>query len=545
MHHVLIYGSDHLAFRIIEQLSLEGCAVSVIAAPGSWLANVGQDSAGEYVRSAAFLWEQGTETTVLKAAHVDQVKTLFAVGDRDEKNLGIALAALELNPGLRVVLRQFNVRLGRLLEQYLPRCEVMSLSTLAAPTFALAAIAPGVRFAHNLGGDTFVLRESLIVRQTTNAWQFDSEKSRVVLALEGETLHWFPSVDRVFGGNTKLLIASTEHELPAYPRLAQHRSVARSPLSWRTQRVLFGVVGYLAFVVLCASLYFSIRLGISALDAVYFVITTITSVGFGDFSLREADGLSKIVGILLMISGVGITAVFFALITNRLVARQRAFEQGRVRQRVSDHTIVCGLGVVGLRVAERLQQQGVPVVCVEKAEDNRFLAEARRRGIPVVVGDALQEQTLRYANIAQARSLVVCSNPDHLNLEIALNARSLREGLPIVLRMFDPDLARRVAHHFKLGTTFSSAAIVAARFAAHATGSTRLFNLQFHDLSLDFHQVSVSQDEEFASLSKRHDGKLLAAVDASGRLHFDVQSSEQMKPDSILIVATLRHDVTA
>jgi hypothetical protein len=126
-----------------------------------------------------------------------------------------------------------------------------------------------------------------------------------------------------------------------------------------------------------------------------------------------------------------------------------------------------------------------------------------------------------------------------------LNARSLREGLPIVLRMFDPDLARRVAHHFKLGPPFSSAALVAARFAAHATGSTRLFTLQFHDLSLDFHQVSVSQDEELASLSKRHNGKLVAAVDASGRLHFDPQSSEQMKPDSILIVAPRRHDLTA
>ncbi len=161
------------------------------------------------------------------------------------------------------------------------------------------------------------------------------------------------------------------------------------------------------------------------LDRVYFVITTITSVGFGDFSLRDADTLSKIVGILLMISGVGITAVFFALITNNLVAHQQAFEQGRVRQRISDHTIVCGLGVVGFRVAQSLQERGQRVVCVEKDEDARLVAEARHLGIPVVIGDALQEQTLRYANIAEARSLVVCSNPDHLNLEIALNGRSL------------------------------------------------------------------------------------------------------------------------
>lgn len=541
MPHVLVYGSDHLAYRIIEQLCAEGCAISVLASPGSWLTSA---SLPHGARTATVLCEQGTEATLLQAAHIEEVETLFAVTDRDEANLGLTLAALELNSRLRVILRQFNVRLGRLLEEYLPRCEVMSMSTLAAPTFALAARAPGIRFAHDLGGDTFVLREATSnERQMFDAFSSASKKSRVVLAVEGDTLHWFPPPDSMLSAGTKLLVASTEGELPTYPQLTQNALGAKFLVSWRTHRILFAVTAYLLFVVICSSVYFRLRLGLSALDAVYFVITTITSVGFGDFSLREADALSKVIGIVLMISGVGITAVFFALITNSLVARQRAFEQGQVRQRISDHTIVCGLGVVGLRVAQKLQQQGKRVVCVEKAEDNRFLAEARRLRIPVVIGDALQEQTLRYANIAQARSLVVCSNPDHLNLEIALNARSLREGLPVVLRMFDPDLARRVAHHFKLGTTFSSAALVAARFAAHATGSTRLFNLQFHNLSLDVHQVNVSTREEIADVCERHNGKLVAAVDANGFLRFDVETCEPFQPNSILIICHILRGV--
>ncbi len=532
MRQVLVYGSDHLAFRIVEQLCDEGCAVSVLAPPGSWLASAGLPG------GAAMSCEQGTEAALLRAAVVEEAETLFAVTDRDEANLGLTLAALELNPRLRVVLRQFNVRLGRLLEEHLPQCEVMSMSTLAAPTFALAARTPGVRFAHDLGADIFVLREeNLNETQAVDVSSRAPENSRVVLAVEGETLRWFPPPDSVLGANAKLLVASTEREVPAYPRLTQNSLTAKPPFSWGTQRILLAVVAYLLFVVVCASAFFRFRLRMSALDAVYFVVTTITSVGFGDFSLREADALSKVVGILLMISGVGITAVFFALITNSLVARQQAFEQGRMRQRIADHTIVCGLGVVGIRVAQKLQQMGERVVCVEKQEDNRFLAEARRLGIPVVIGDALQEQTLRYANIAEARSLVVCSNPDHLNLEVALNARSLREGLPIVLRMFDPDLARRVAHHFKLSTTFSSAALVAARFAAHATGSTRLFNLQFHDHSFDVHQVSVAAGEEIADVCKRHGGKPVAAVDAQGRLRFDVATREPFQSTSILILS--------
>ena len=329
MPYVLIYGSDHLAFRIAEQLCAEGCRVGVIAAPDSWLAKAGLIGNAGRLATAAFFCEPQTEAALLQAAEIELVETFFAVTDRDEANLGMTLAALELNPRLRVVLRQFNVRLGRLLEQYLPQCHVMSMSTLAASTFALAACAPGVRFAHHLGTDTLVLREEASRTLQLNA-PFKREQSRIVLAIDDKTLHWFPSPDRVFGPEAKLLIACTELDLPAYPRLSQQGAGATSRSSWRTNRILFGVVGYLVFVVTCASLYFSQRLGMRSLDAVYFVITTITSVGFGDFSLREADALSKVVGILLMISGVGITAIFFALITNSLVARQQAFEQGRV-----------------------------------------------------------------------------------------------------------------------------------------------------------------------------------------------------------------------
>jgi len=132
----------------------------------------------------------------------------------------------------------------------------------------------------------------------------------------------------------------------------------------------------------------------------------------------------------------------------------------------------------------------------------------------------------------------VCSNPDHLNLEIALNGRSLHRNLPIVLRMFDPDLARRISRHFKLGTTFSSAALVAPRFASPAIGSTRLFTLQFQHLDLDFHEVKVSAAEDVSRLLPKHDRQLVAAVDSEGRLYFDTEGPEDFKITSLITLGT-------
>jgi Trk K+ transport system NAD-binding subunit len=69
---------------------------------------------------------------------------------------------------------------------------------------------------------------------------------------------------------------------------------------------------------------------------------------------------------------------------------------------------------------------------------------ARRLGVPVVTGSASREETLRAAGIDTCRSLVSVTSMDVVNLETALHARSLREDLRIVVRLFDDELAVRL-----------------------------------------------------------------------------------------------------
>ena len=66
--------------------------------------------------------------------------------------------------------------------------------------------------------------------------------------------------------------------------------------------------------------------------------------------------------------------------------------------------------------------------------------------MPVVIGDAPSERTLRRAGLDGAIALVSATSSDIVNLETALQARALRgEDLRIVLRLFDDDLAQRVS----------------------------------------------------------------------------------------------------
>jgi Trk K+ transport system NAD-binding subunit len=465
----------------------------------------------------------------------------YCVTNDDQLNLGLALAALETNPSLRIVLRQFNVRLGRLVSTELRDRTALSMSARSAPTFAAAALTPGVAFAHAVGDRLLVVREvggGDLSRRAEYSVFFDPRKRSVIAASSGAQVV-VPSPSASFPPETRYLLATSDLDLPALPAAPPPARV-RGPLAERRQdRLLLGTLAFLGVVVALGALYFQSRLGLGQLDAVYFVVTIITSVGFGDFSLRDADDLSKVVGIALMVSGVMMSAVLFGLVTNYLVARHRAYVHGQVRVPLRDHVVVCGLGVVGFRVAQTLKRLGRAVVAIEADEQGRFVAEARSQGIHVVIGDALQEKTLAYANVAQASSFVVCTNPDFLNLEIALHVRSSRPGLPIVLRLFDPDLSRRVARIFGFRKTFSSASLSATAFASIATGSTLVERLEFHGSKVEIHEVRISNRVQLSEAPAPSGARPIAVASAQGDLRFDLRPDDRLETGEVLLAARL------
>ena len=61
----------------------------------------------------------------------------------------------------------------------------------------------------------------------------------------------------------------------------------------------------------------------------------------------------------------------------------------------SDHIIVCGLGKLGYRVTLQLLEFGQSVVAIEREAAKDFIAAARERDVPVIIGDARQRDVLK------------------------------------------------------------------------------------------------------------------------------------------------------
>ncbi|HEX3514729.1 MAG TPA: NAD-binding protein [Trebonia sp.] len=188
---------------------------------------------------------------------------------------------------------------------------------------------------------------------------------------------------------------------------------------------------------------------ISLLDAVYFTVETVTTVGYGDYTFRGEPAWLVVFAILLMMTGALFVAVFFALVTNMLVSRR--IEDALGLQKITalrGHVLVIGLGTVGLRVARQLHDAGRDVVVIEKNERNRHLGQLRALDVPVMIADATLPEVLASARLAAASAVAVLTSDDLANLETGLAVRDQLgprwSATPVVLRIFDPQLAHSV-----------------------------------------------------------------------------------------------------
>ena len=229
--------------------------------------------------------------------------------------------------------------------------------------------------------------------------------------------------------------------------------------------VLIVVLIGTGLLLLTGVVIFHVGLEISWIESVNFVIATMTTVGYGDFNLKDDGPALKIFGSLMMLAG---AAAIFGIITDLLLSsRLQEFLTPR-RRHMRNHVVLCGLGNIGFRVLEHLRKLGETVIIVEKHEDGNFVKQAKAMKVPVVIGDIRFSSVLEDVNIVEAKCLIAATDDDLANLDAALTARAARDDIRVVLRMFDQELAKKVRDGFGIETAFSTSALAAPAFAMAA-----------------------------------------------------------------------------
>ena len=201
----------------------------------------------------------------------------------------------------------------------------------------------------------------------------------------------------------------------------------------------------LLLVVIAGTAGFMYLEGLSPFDSLYMTVVTITTVGYGDITPRTFYGRIFTTG--LIVSGVGITLYVLVEMMGLVVEGRlsEAFGIVKVKRSVAkmkNHMIICGGGRTGSVVAEEFKAEGIEFVVIE--HDPEVVKELKKRGIPVVEGDATRDDVLIEAGVERASGLVSTLPSDCSNLLLCITAKGINKELDIVTRASSEEAARRL-----------------------------------------------------------------------------------------------------
>lgn len=461
MAKVIVCGLGQVGFRVANLLLRLGEEVSVVT-QGS------REEFEELIQEAGARLTRGDARADknLIAAGIANADALVACVDGDLTNIEICLDAVRLNAKCRVVARLFDQELGQRLEDSIGIHRTLAMSALAAPAFATAALGERIRGSFKHRSNTY-----FIVSPGSHE---DKEK---LIAAGGKPIEGDPSGSllcdhEVFLGESKVGRAKRirDRERFSAVRLFKLVSVFWAAIPKVLRVVSFAILG----LSLISVLVFEFGMKLQPVDAFYFVVSTLTTTGYGDITARNEDSWLKIYTCFLMVLGSAAIATLYSIITDFIVSVRFDQIYGRHKATSIEHVIVVGLGNVGYRTVLALRQLGGEVVAVDidHGTDFRGLLDA---DTPFIGGDARDADTLELAGIHRATAVVSVTDDDAINLSVGLIAKNMNPAVRTVLRLFDGDLASKIQAAVKVDAALSGSKIAAPGFVGAALYPHALF----------------------------------------------------------------------
>jgi voltage-gated potassium channel len=158
---------------------------------------------------------------------------------------------------------------------------------------------------------------------------------------------------------------------------------------------------------------------------------------------------------------------------------------------LQNHVIVCGFGHLGKTLAAQLAASACPFVVISNETSSQ--EQAASLGYSLCRGDAINEDVLQGAGIAQAHALATVLPDDASNLFITLTAKSLNPALVVLAR---GDFAETES---KLKLAGADHVVMPAAISAQ-----RLVNLITRPHTLDFLERQTEQGHVIELLNQLH-----------------------------------------
>ncbi len=176
------------------------------------------------------------------------------------------------------------------------------------------------------------------------------------------------------------------------------------------------------------------------LNSFYWAIATLSTVGYGDVVPVTVD--AKLFAIAIIGIEIFLGAYLVSVVLSVVGEESRQAALGTLGTDLAGHIVVLGYTPVGQSAVRELLAQGEKVALLTDKADEvanlRTLAPESR--FFVTYAASPDEEILNRMNIDAATAAIICTSDDTLNLIAAINLRSRRPRLRVVVSVARPEL---------------------------------------------------------------------------------------------------------
>lgn len=466
------------------------------------------------------------QESVLEQAQIRDCRAVLLVTSSDRVNTEAAFAARLLNPQARLVVRSAKENLNELLSKHLGNFVSFEPTQLPVAAFALAALGTqtlgffnlegrqlrvvkrhiqvsdpfGKRFVHqlNTASRRILIHRSNLSHKTLagfHQWEPDAPVQR------GDILIYIELVERLVDRSEKSTERAKRNQPQFWQRIARRLSWKnlKQKLTgfWRAnyhqgRRVAFISSVTVLILLLCGTVLFRWNYPNITLRDAFYATAILLLGGYGDLFgevpyTQPIPWELQLFSLGLTIAGTAFVGVLYALLTEVLLTAKFQLSKRRPPVPQHDHVVVIGLSRLGQGVAALLQHYKQPVLGITNTElDPTLLPQ-----LPVIVGD--YAEALKMANLPTAKSVVVATDDEMVNLEIGLMAHAANPSGGLVIRTFEQGLSKNLAQLLPETQVLCAYALAAEAFAGAAFGENieNLFRLNNQTILVTEYQIEA------------------------------------------------------
>lgn len=292
--------------------------------------------------------------------------------------------------------------------------------------------------------------------------------------------------------------------------------------------------------------------GYSWEDCFYMTFITITTIGYGEIVDVTRYEYGRLFTVFIGMSGIGVLGYVLSTVTafileSDLNVSWRARKMQKRIDKLKDHYIVCGIGLVGTNVAHDLEATGRPFVIIESdmSHIQRYF-DAHPEQL-FLQGDATDNDVLLAAGVNLAKGVFAVAHDDSTNLVISLSAKQLNPNLRVVARCHDmknAEKTRRVGADEIVSPDFSGGQrIVSAMLRPNVMNF--LDEMLKSDSNLRMEEIIIPDSLEDTTLSTLYHGNddcLVLAILTEGAWQFNPPASYLLRGRDVLMVMTTPQD---